>query len=65
MLSLYLLFEGNLGIIGERIVVGAFVVIPVNTMMMAQFGVMMSTVADTEVSQLMCVELTHVCCQEW
>jgi hypothetical protein len=42
MLSLCLLFEGDLVIVGEGIVVGAFVVITVNTMMMAHVGVMVS-----------------------
>ena len=46
MLSLYLLFEGNVVIVGEGILVGAFVVIAVNTMMMAHFGVMVSALAD-------------------
>jgi hypothetical protein len=53
MLSLCLLFEGNLVIVGEGIVVGAFVVIAVNTTMMAHFGVMVSALADTEVSALL------------
>jgi hypothetical protein len=65
MLSLCLLFEGNLVIVGERIVVGAFVVIAVNSMMMAHFSVMVSALADTEVSVLMCAVLTHVCCLRW
>jgi len=65
MLSLCLLFEGNLVIVGEGIVVGVFVVIAVNTMMMANFGVMVSALVDTEVSALMCVVLTHVCCLRW
>jgi hypothetical protein len=59
---LCLLFDGILVILGEGIVVGAFVVIAVNTMMMAHFGVMVSALADTEVSTLLCVVLTHVCC---
>jgi hypothetical protein len=42
MLSLCLLFEGDVVIVGEGIVVGAFVVIAVNTMMMAHVGVMVS-----------------------
>ena len=60
---LCLLFEGNLGIVGEGIGVGVSVVIAVNTMMMANFGVMLSALADTEVSALMCVVLTYVCCR--
>ena len=63
-LSLCLLFEGNLVIVGEGMMVGAFVVIAVNTMM-ALFGVMVSALADTEVSVLMCAVLTHVCCVQW
>ena len=62
---LCLLFEGNLVIVDERIVVGAFVVIAVNTMIMANFGVMVSALADTEVSALMCAVLTHVYCLRW
>jgi len=52
-------------IVGEGIVVGAFVVIAVNTMMMAHFGVMVSECADTEVSAFMCAVLTHVCSLRW
>jgi len=55
-------FEHNLVIIGEVIVVGAFGVIAVYTMMMALFGVMVSAFADTEVSAFMCAVWTHVCC---
>jgi hypothetical protein len=62
MLSLDLLFEGNLIIVGEGIVVGVFVVITVNTMMMTHFGEMVSALADTEVSVLMCALLTHIFC---
>ena len=65
MLSLRLLFEGNFVIVGEGVVVGAFVVIAVNTMMMAHIGVMVSALADMEVSALMCAVLTHVCCLRW
>jgi len=65
MLSLCLLFEGNFVIVDERIVVGAFVVIAVNTMIMAHFGVVVSALADTKVSALMCAVLTHVCCLRW
>jgi len=39
------LFEGNLVIVGEGMMVGAFVVITVNTMM-ALFGVMVSALVD-------------------
>jgi len=46
-------------------VVGVFVVIAVNTMMMAHFGVMVSVLADTEMSVLMCAVLTHVYCLRW
>ena len=60
-----LLFKGNLVIVGDGIVVGAFVVIAVNTMMMALLGIMVSALADTEVSAIMCVVLTHVCCLRW
>ena len=63
MISLRLLFEGNLVIVGEGIEVGVFVVIAMNTMMMADVGVMVSVLADTEVSALMCVVLTYVCCR--
>ena len=52
-------------IVGERIVVGAFVVIAVNTMMMALCGIMASALADTEVSAFMCVVLNQVCCLRW
>ena len=62
---LSLLFEGNLVIAGEGIVVGTFVVIAVNTVMMAHLCIMMSAVADTEISALMCAVLTHVCCLRW
>jgi len=62
MLSLCLLLEGDLVIVREGIVVGAFGVIAVNTMMMANLGVMVSAPADTEVSALMCVVLTYVYC---
>jgi hypothetical protein len=65
MLAVCLLFEGNLVIVGEGIVVGAFVVIAVNTMIMADFGVMVSALADTEVGMLMRAVLTHVCCLRW
>jgi hypothetical protein len=65
MVSLCLLFEGNLVIVDEQIVVGVFVVIAVNTMIMAHFGVMVSALADTEVNTLMCAVLTHVCCLRW
>jgi len=65
MLSQCLLFEGNLVIVGEGIVVGVFVVIAVTTMIMAHFGVMVSALADTQVSALMCAVLTHVCCLRW
>jgi hypothetical protein len=64
MLSHCLLFEWNLAIVGEVIVVGVFVVIAVNTMM-ANFDVMVSALADTEVSAFMCAVLTHVCCLRW
>jgi len=60
-----LLFKGNLVIVGEGIVVGALVVIAVNTMVMAHFGVMVSALADTELSAFMCAVLTHVCCLRW
>jgi len=60
-----LLFKGNLVIVGEGIVVGAFVVIAVNTMMMALFGVIVSALADTEVSAFMCAVLTHLCSLRW
>jgi hypothetical protein len=63
--SLCPLFEGNLVIVGEGIVVGVFVVIAVNTMMMAHFGVIISALADTAVSALMCMVLTHVDCLQW
>jgi len=46
-------------------VVGMFVVISVNTMMMAHFRVMVSALADAELSALMCVVLSHVCCLQW
>jgi len=62
---LCLLFEGNMVIVGERIVVGGFVVIAVNTMMTVLFGGMVGALADTEVSALMCAVLTHVCCLQW
>jgi len=62
MLALCVMWEGNLVIVGEGIVEGAFVVISVNTMMMAHFGVMVSVLADTEVSALMCAVFTDVCC---
>jgi hypothetical protein len=65
MLSLCLLFEWNLVTVGEQIVVGAFVVIAVNTMTLAHISVMVSALADTEVSVLMCTVLTHVCCLRW
>jgi len=45
--------------------VGVFVVIALNTMMMAHFGVMVSALADIEVSALMCTVLTNVCCLRW
>jgi len=49
---LCLLFEGNLVIVGEGMMVGAFVVIAVNTMM-ALFGIRVSALAGTEVSALL------------
>jgi hypothetical protein len=65
MLSLCLLFEGNLVMVGEGIVVGVFVAIAVNTMMTAHFGVMVSALSDTEMSVLMCAVLTHVYRLRW
>jgi len=47
---LCLLFEGNFVNVGKQMLVGAFVVIAVNTMMMALFGVMVCALAGTEVS---------------
>jgi hypothetical protein len=58
-------FKGNLGIVVEGIVVGVFVVIAVNTMMMALFGVIVSALADSEVSAFMHVVLTQVCWLRW
>jgi len=58
-------FKGNLVIVSDGIVVGVFVVIAVNTKMMALCGGMVSELADTEVSALMCAVLTHVCCLRW
>jgi len=58
---LSLLFEGIVGIVGEGIVVGAFVVIAVNTMIRARIVVMVSDCADTEVSTFVFVGLTNVC----
>jgi hypothetical protein len=60
-----LLFKGNLVIAGKGIVVGAFVDIAENTMMMALFGVMVSALADTGVSAFISVVLTHVRCLPW
>jgi hypothetical protein len=58
---LCLLFEGNLVIAHEGIVVGTFIVIAVNTVMMAHLGMMISVLGDTEMSAMMCTVLTHVC----
>jgi hypothetical protein len=46
-------------------VVGAFVVIAVNTMIMAHLGVIVNALGDMEVSALMDAVLTHGCCQRW
>ena len=63
--SVCLMFKGNFVIVGEGIVVGAFVVIALNTMMMAHFGVMVSALTYTEMSALMCAVLTNVYFLRW
>lgn len=50
---LCLRFQDNLLIAGEGKVVCVFVVIAVNTIMMALLGVMVSAIAGTEVSALL------------
>jgi hypothetical protein len=49
-------------IVGERIVVGVFVVITVNTIMRGNLGVRVGALVNTEVSVCGCVVLTHGCC---
>jgi len=54
-------FQQNLVILSEEIVVGAFIVIALNTIRMAHFGVMPSVLANAEVSVLTFVVLIQVC----
>jgi hypothetical protein len=48
--------------VGEGIMVDAFVVITVNTILMAHCVIIASALADMEMSVLMCVVLTHINC---
>lgn len=53
MISLCLLYEANLVIEGTGILVGSFEVITVNTMMTANVRIMVSVLANTEMSVFM------------
>jgi hypothetical protein len=62
MISLDFQYEGNLVIEGKGIMVGLFDVITVNTMIMANVSIMVSVLANTEMSVFMSVVSIYACC---